>query len=165
MVFGSAGGALFKAVSSALARPRVRFDESRRVSPNASRLRGFAVSLAPLLLLCAACSPASYAVRQRAAERALAGAESTEAVSEKAPYELWLSRLYLTKAREEAGQAHYALARELLATSHQNAVLARQLSLSRPTTGSRDSSKLDDRVDAARLAHEQGSARVREAAQ
>lgn len=154
MVFGSAGGALFKAVG-----------ESRRFSPKAPRVRSFVVSSVPLLLICAACSPASYAIRQRAAERSLAAAETTQAVSEKAPYELWLSRLYLAKAREEAGQAHYALARELLATSQQNAVLARQLSLSRPASGSRNISKLDDRVDAARLAHEQGSARVREAAQ
>jgi hypothetical protein len=96
----------------------------------------------------------------------LAGAESTPAVTDKAPYELWLSRLYLAKAREEAGQAHYALARELLGTAQQNAVLARQLSLSRPARGTRqETSQLDDRVDAARLAHEQGSARVREAAQ
>jgi hypothetical protein len=89
-------------------------------------------TFAPLLFICAACSPASYAVEARSAERALAAAEVTPAAIEKAPYELWLARLYLAKAREESSEAHYAVARELLASARQNAVLARQLSLSRP---------------------------------
>jgi hypothetical protein len=97
-----------------------------------SRVGVAANTFAPLLLICAACSPASYAGEARSTERALAAAEATPATSEKAPYELWLARLYLTKAREESAQAHYAVARELLASARHNAVLARQLSLSRP---------------------------------
>jgi len=62
----------------------------------------------------------------------LAAAEVTPAAGELAPYELWLARLYLGKAREESAQAHYAVARELLARARHNAVLARQLSLARP---------------------------------
>jgi hypothetical protein len=145
---------------------------------------------AALLLICAACSPASYAVRQRAAERALIAAEGADAVVDKAPYELWLARLYLVKAREEAGQAHYALARQLLATAQQNAVLARKLASVRSRAEeprasivrsraeeprasivrsraeeprASAGSAFEERVDSARLAH-LGSARVREAA-
>jgi hypothetical protein len=78
----------------------------------------------------AACSPATYARRARAVEQALGAATETSAETS-APYELVSARLYLEKAREEAGQAHYAMARQLLAVAEQNAVLARTLSLSR----------------------------------
>jgi hypothetical protein len=157
VVSGSAGGALFKADG-----------ESGCAHQKVTRFRAISVSAAPLLLICAACSPASYAVRQRSAERALAAAEVTDGVSDKAPYELWRARLYLTKAREEAGQAHYALARELLATAQQNAVLARRLCFVRSRAEEPPASPLRSRAESppasTRLAHEQGSPGVREAA-
>jgi len=125
VVPGSARGALFAADG-----------KSTRAHQKSSRVGVVSHSFGPLLLICAACSPASYAVEARSAERALAAAEVTPAASEKAPYELWLARLYLTKAREESSQAHYAAARELLASARDNAVLARQLSLARPANQS-----------------------------
>lgn len=79
-----------------------------------------------LLAASVACSPASYALQARSAEQALRAAEQT-AAELTAPYELVSARLYLEKAREEAGQAHYAVARRLLASAEQNAVLARTL--------------------------------------
>jgi hypothetical protein len=121
VVPGSAGGALFAADG-----------KSTRAHHTSSRVGALSNTFAPLLIICAACSPASYAVEARSAERALAAAEVTPAASDKAPYELWLARLYLAKAREESSQAHYAVARELLVSARHNAVLARQLSLSRP---------------------------------
>jgi hypothetical protein len=65
------------------------------------------------------CSPWSAAVGARDAERALRAAEQAQA-GQYAVYELTLSKLYLAKAREEAAEAHYALALRLLRQSEQN---------------------------------------------
>jgi hypothetical protein len=68
----------------------------------------------------AGCSPWSTAVGARQAERTLRAAEQAHA-DERAVYELTLSKLYLAKAREEAGEAHYAVAQRFLQRSEQNA--------------------------------------------
>lgn len=83
--------------------------------------------LAGALLLCSGCAPVAFAVKQRAAERAVAAAEAADAQAH-AIYEIVLARRYLDKAREESAEAHYAWALELLAKSEHNAVRARTLS-------------------------------------
>lgn len=85
-------------------------------------------------LACPGCSPTSVALQMRKAEQALAAADDTLAKNH-ARYELILARLYLEKAREEAGQAHYAWVEQLLASSEHHAVLARALTASRTQDG------------------------------
>ena len=76
------------------------------------------------------CSPWATAVRAQRAERWVRAAEQAKA-EQTAIYELTLSRLYLSKAREEAGEAHYAFARRLLERAEQNARMAVKLAESR----------------------------------
>lgn len=82
------------------------------------------------LALLPSCSPSLFALRERRAGQALTSAEADRA-SERAPYELTLSRLYLAKARELASEAHYALALTLAERSTESALRARALSLAR----------------------------------
>jgi len=86
----------------------------------ASRAGRAAVLCSSLALACAACSPWSAAVGARDAQLALQEAERARA-GELALYELTLARLYLEKAREEASEAHYALALRLLQRSEESA--------------------------------------------
>lgn len=87
-----------------------------------------ATRAAPVVAMCAlfgllpsmGCSPWAAAVRTQRAERWVRAAEQAKA-DEAAVYELTLSRLYLSKAREEAGEAHYAFALRLLERAEQNA--------------------------------------------
>jgi heme-degrading monooxygenase HmoA len=79
-----------------------------------------------LLLGATGCSPLAFAVKERAAARALAAADA-EGAQEHAVYERLLSQRYLDKAREESAEAHYAWALSLLAQSEQSAVRARKL--------------------------------------
>jgi len=78
------------------------------------------------------CSPIAYAQRARSAERAVAAAEQAEA-AKLAPYELTLAKVYLEKAREESGEAHYALSLTLLGRAEQDANRARLLAGARAT--------------------------------
>jgi hypothetical protein len=78
------------------------------------------------------CGPSLFALREHEASRALAQAEQVPSRS-LARYELTLSRLYLAKAREAAGEAHYRLALDLAARSTGNARRARTLALARAT--------------------------------
>ncbi|MDB4987149.1 MAG: hypothetical protein JWN04_2327 [Myxococcaceae bacterium] len=103
-----------------------------RVSPRRP-LRQVVRGALPLVLLgavTASCSPAAFAVRERAAERALAAA-GAEGAQGSATYEFVLAQLYLDKAREESAEAHYAWGLELLAKSEQSATRARTLSQER----------------------------------
>lgn len=70
--------------------------------------------------LLGACSPWAAARGARDAERSVRAAEQAGADSH-ASYELTLSKLYLAKAREEAGEAHYAIARTWLKHARKNA--------------------------------------------
>ena len=94
----------------------------------ASRAAG-ACALAALLPSMG-CSPWATAVGAQRAERWVRAAEQAQA-EQSAVYELTLSRLYLSKAREEAGEAHYAFARRLLERAEQNARKAVALAESR----------------------------------
>lgn len=104
----------------------VRIDASP-VTPSQPKARSVItlVSLACVLALAGGCGSASYALRARSAEHALQDVE--QAALSKAPYELTLARLYLDKAREEASEAHYALALDLATRAEQNANRARVL--------------------------------------
>lgn len=79
-----------------------------------------------LLVSVSGCSPLAFAVRERAAQRALAAADA-EGAEHLAVYERVLARRYLDKAREESAEAHYAWALRLLAQSEQSAQRARKL--------------------------------------
>ena len=68
----------------------------------------------------AGCSPWAAARGARDAERAVHAAEQARA-DEHAPYELTLAKLYLSKAREEAAEAHYAAALKWIAQSSHHA--------------------------------------------
>lgn len=98
---------------------------SRESSLGARRAVAFS-----LVLLAAGCSSARFAVRERAAIQQHRLAERAEAAA-LAPYEYVTSSLYLTKAREEAAQAHYTLALSLLARAEQSATQARLLAHAR----------------------------------
>ena len=71
-------------------------------------------------ITCAGCSPWAAARGARDAERAVHAAEQARA-DEHAPYELTLAKLYLSKAREEAAEAHYAAALKWIAQSNHHA--------------------------------------------
>jgi hypothetical protein len=86
----------------------------------ASRAGRGALLCSTLALACAACSPWSAAVGARDAQLALQEAERARA-GEHAVYEYALAKLYLEKAREEAAEAHYAVALQLLQRSRDNA--------------------------------------------
>jgi hypothetical protein len=88
--------------------------------------------LSPLLVV--GCSPITYARRAAVTERAVRAAEHAEAVR-LAPYELTLAKVYLDKAREESGQAHYALSLDLLRRAEQSAKRARVLAEARTGGG------------------------------
>lgn len=104
----------------------------------ASRGRGGALACSILALTClaaTACSPWSAAVEARVAQHALRVAEQTGA-RELAAYEYTLARLYLDKAREEAGEAHYAFALKLLQRSQRSAHKARTVAEARAVQAS-----------------------------
>ncbi|MDB4977469.1 MAG: hypothetical protein JWN48_5810 [Myxococcaceae bacterium] len=121
---------LTRAVSPLRLPVNSRTSEHARRAPGARhRALGRTVALS-LVALSAACSPAAFAVRERAAERAYAAADA-EGAQVQATYELVLARLYLDKAREESAEAHYAWALELLSRSERSAKRAFTLSQER----------------------------------
>ncbi|HEX5657280.1 MAG TPA: hypothetical protein VFX59_08795 [Polyangiales bacterium] len=93
------------------------------------RERSRAVSIAALGLL-VGCSPSQFVLREHQARRALERAEHTEART-LARYELTQSRLFLAKAREAAGEAHYRRALELAERSTESSRRASTLALAR----------------------------------
>lgn len=112
-------GPVFRADSEVLPASLVPPHARRR--PWVSALR-----LAVLSLVCQGCTSTTFLVRSRAAERALAEAEVAQSARH-ASYELILARLYLEKAREEAGEAHYASALDLADRAAQSARRAEAL--------------------------------------
>ena len=78
------------------------------------------VGMFAAVIACSGCSPWAAARGARDAERAVQAAEQARA-DEHAPYELTLAKLYLSKAREEAAEAHYAAALKWIAQSNHHA--------------------------------------------
>lgn len=111
--------------------------QSRKRATSIAAL-GFASSVVLGSASASGCSAGQFVLRERAASRALAAAEQTDA-RRLARYELVQARLYLAKAHEAAGEAHYQLALDWAGRSTESSVRARTLAIAR--TGARGASE------------------------